>query len=57
MQITLDGYVAGPNDEADWLITGDDEWTDLFKDLRFQVFVRNDFNIQQDILRSEKKGC
>jgi dihydrofolate reductase len=33
MQITLDGYVAGPNDEADWLISGDDEWTDLFKDL------------------------
>ena len=33
MQITLDGYVAGPNDEADWLISSDDEWTDLFKDL------------------------
>jgi dihydrofolate reductase len=33
MQITLDGYVAGPNDEADWLINSDDEWTDLFNDL------------------------
>lgn len=34
MQITLDGYVAGPNDEADWLINDDDdEWTDMFKDL------------------------
>ena len=33
MQITLDGYVAGPNDEADWLIISDDDWTDLFKDL------------------------
>ena len=33
MQITLDGYVAGPNDEADWLISSDDEWTDIFKDL------------------------
>ncbi|HMG68242.1 MAG TPA: dihydrofolate reductase family protein [Chitinophagaceae bacterium] len=33
MQITLDGYVAGPNDEADWLITGDEDWADLFKDL------------------------
>jgi len=33
MQITLDGYVAGPNDEADWLIANDDEWSDLNKDL------------------------
>ena len=33
MQITLDGYVAGPNDEADWLISGDEEWTDHFKDI------------------------
>ncbi len=33
MQITLDGYVAGPNDEADWLIVSDDEWTDLNQDL------------------------
>jgi dihydrofolate reductase len=33
MQITLDGYVAGPNDSADWLIISDDAWTDLDKDL------------------------
>ncbi len=33
MQITLDGYVAGPNDEADWLIANSDEWADLNKDL------------------------
>ena len=33
MQITLDGYVAGNNDEADWLISNDDSWSDLFKDL------------------------
>ncbi len=33
MQITLDGYVAGPNDEADWLIISDDAWTDLNEDL------------------------
>jgi len=33
MQITLDGYVAGPNDEGDWLINSTDEWTDLFNDL------------------------
>ena len=33
MQITLDGYVAGPNDEADWLIISDDGWKDLDKDL------------------------
>jgi len=33
MQITVDGYVAGPDDTADWLINSDDEWTDLFKDI------------------------
>jgi dihydrofolate reductase len=33
MQITLDGFVAGPNDDADWLIISDDAWTDLDKDL------------------------
>jgi dihydrofolate reductase len=33
MQITLDGYVAGPNDEADWLISDDQEWEDLFNEL------------------------
>ena len=30
MQITLDGYVAGTNDEADWLIKSDEDWKDLF---------------------------
>jgi dihydrofolate reductase len=34
MQMTIDGYVAGLNDEADWIITGEDEWQDLFKDLQ-----------------------
>lgn len=33
MQITLDGYVAGNNDEADWLISSDEEWADHFKDI------------------------
>ena len=33
MQITLDGYVAGPNDEADWLMSSDEEWADMYKDL------------------------
>ncbi len=33
MQITLDGYVTGTDDKADWLINSDDAWTDLFKDL------------------------
>ena len=32
MQMTLDGFLAGPN-ELDWLIGGDDEWVELFKDL------------------------
>ena len=33
MQVTLDGFVAGPNDEADWLINTGDEWADLFRDI------------------------
>ncbi len=33
MQITLDGYVAGPNVEADWLMSSDEEWMELYKDL------------------------
>ena len=33
MQVTLDGMIAGPNDEADWLLGGDDEWADLFEEL------------------------
>jgi dihydrofolate reductase len=33
MQITLDGFVAGTNDEADWLISSDDEWENHFEDI------------------------
>ena len=33
MSMTLDGYVAGPNDEMDWMQSDEDEWKDLFKDL------------------------
>ena len=33
MQMTLDGYVEGPNGEMDWLLGGDDEWNEMFKDL------------------------
>lgn len=33
MQMTLDGYVAGHNDDADWLQSSDEEWNDLFKEL------------------------
>ncbi|MEP7377194.1 MAG: hypothetical protein ABI675_27580 [Chitinophagaceae bacterium] len=33
MQMTLDGYVAGTNDEADWMQAGDEELKALFKDL------------------------
>ena len=33
MQITLDGYVAGPNDEMDWIRGSEDVWEQMFKDL------------------------
>lgn len=34
MSMTLDGYVAGPNDEMDWMQTNDEDWKDLFNELR-----------------------
>jgi dihydrofolate reductase len=33
MQMTLDGYVAGPNEEMDWVISSNDAWIEIFKDL------------------------
>ncbi|MBT1696394.1 dihydrofolate reductase family protein [Fulvivirgaceae bacterium PWU4] len=33
MQMTLDGFVCGPNDEMDWLIGSDEEWAEMSKDL------------------------
>jgi dihydrofolate reductase len=51
MQVTLDGYVAGKNDEADWLLTGDDEWQDLFKELGSvdtYVLGRGMYNVYAD---------
>src|SRR6266487_1609254 len=34
MQITLDGFVAGENDELDWLVDEEDQWKDLFEILK-----------------------
>jgi dihydrofolate reductase len=34
MQVTLDGYIAGPNDEMDWIIADDAVWDEMFKDLQ-----------------------
>jgi dihydrofolate reductase len=34
MQMTFDGYIVGPNDEMDWIISSQDEWTEMFKDLQ-----------------------
>ena len=33
MQITLDGFVSDLNDQADWLLSDDDEWADHLKDI------------------------
>src|SRR4051812_37147061 len=33
MQMTLDGYVSGHDDKADWMQTSDEAWEDLFNDL------------------------
>lgn len=34
MQMTLDGCIAGPKDEMDWLISSEDDWAEMFKDLK-----------------------
>ncbi len=34
MQVTLDGFVAGPKDELDWLVDEEEQWKDLFEMLR-----------------------
>jgi dihydrofolate reductase len=31
MQMTLDGYVAGPDGKADWLISSEENWEEMFK--------------------------
>ncbi len=33
MQMTLDGIVASPGAEMDWILAGDDYWQAMFKDL------------------------
>jgi hypothetical protein len=33
MQMTLDGFVEGPNGEMDWLIGSDDVWNEMFKEV------------------------
>lgn len=30
MQVTLDGFIEGPNGEVDWILAGDDEWEAMF---------------------------
>jgi dihydrofolate reductase len=34
MQMTLDGYVAGPNEEMDWMQNSDEEWKEMFDELQ-----------------------
>ena len=33
MAITFDGFVAGPNNQNDWLVNDDENWDQMFKDL------------------------
>lgn len=34
MQMTLDGFVEGPNGEMDWLLGGEEIWQEMFKDIQ-----------------------
>ena len=34
MQMTLDGFIEGPKGEMNWLISGEEEWQEMLKDLR-----------------------
>ncbi len=33
MQVSLDGYVEGPNGDMNWIIGNEEEWVEMFKDL------------------------
>ena len=34
MQMTLDGFVEGPDGKLDWITGGDEVWNEMFNDLR-----------------------
>jgi dihydrofolate reductase len=33
MEMSLDGFIEGPNGEMDWLINKEEDWKEMFKDL------------------------
>jgi dihydrofolate reductase len=33
MQMSLDGFIEGPNGEMDWLVGSEEDWKEMFKDL------------------------
>ena len=33
MEMSLDGFIEGPNGEMDWLVGGEEDWKEMFKDL------------------------
>src|SRR5919112_6213190 len=33
MQMSLDGFIEGPNGEMDWLVNSEEDWKEMFKDL------------------------
>jgi dihydrofolate reductase len=33
MEMSLDGLIEGPNGEMDWLVSGEEDWQEMFKDL------------------------
>jgi dihydrofolate reductase len=33
MQMSLDGFIEGPNGEMDWLVGREEDWKEMFKDL------------------------
>ena len=33
MEMSLDGFIEGPNGETDWLVNSEEDWKEMFKDL------------------------
>ena len=33
MEMSLDGFIEGPNGEMDWLVNSEEDWKEMFKDL------------------------
>jgi hypothetical protein len=51
MQMTLDGFIAGPNGDMDWIISAEEEWKGFRNKINPRLHHKP--NVQEKLL----KGC